>query len=149
MDLKRLGRGDVVAVGGGTLLLLSLSLPWFRVSGPGGPCDAGSCNAFDTFPILGPALVLAGFAPWILFYIIVRGNELSWPPGELTMIAGMVALVLILYNGLLDQPGANPNFVSLDVGWYLGTIGTLAIVGGGGMSQVSRGGVKRKPPGSF
>lgn len=139
----------MVAVIGGTLLLLSLFLPWFSVSGPGGPCDADSCNAFETFPVLGPALVLAGLAPWILFYIMVRGNKLSWPPGEVTMIAGMIALVLILYNGLLDQPGTNPNFVSIDIGWYVGLIAVIAIIVGGGMSQVSRGGVKRKPPGSF
>ena len=79
----------------------------------------------------------------------MRDNELSWPPGEWTMIAGMIALVLVCYTGLLDQPGKNQNFVSLDYGWFIGVIGVLAILIGGAMGQVARGGVRRKPPGSF
>ena len=94
-------------------------------------------------------LVLGALAPWILVWIVVRGNELSWPPGELTMIAGLIASVLILYIGLLDQPGDNQNFVSLDVGWFLGLLAALLIVAGGAMSQMARGGVSRRPPGSF
>lgn len=138
-----------MAAGGGLLLLFSLFLPWFRVSGPGGPCDSSDCSAFQTFSSLDILLVLGALAPWILFWIVTRGNELSWPPGEITMISGMIAVVLIVYNGLLDQPGSNPSFVSLDVGWFAGLVGAMGIVVGGAMSQVSRGGVRRKPPGSF
>ena len=139
----------MIAAAGGAILFLSLFLPWFSVSGEGGPCATDSCDAFQTFPILAPALVLASLAPWILFWIVVRANELSWPPGELTMIAGMIAIVLILYNGLLDQPGENPNVVGLDIGWYVGLVGTLGVIVGGAISQMARGGVRRKPPGSF
>ena len=149
VDLHRLGRGDLVAAGGGLLLFASLFLPWYSVSGPGGPCSSSQCTAFQTFSSLDILLILGSLAPWILFWIVTRGNELSWPPGEITMISGMIAIVLILYNGVLDQPGTNPNFVSLDVGWFAGLVGAIAIIVGGAMSEVTRGGVRRKPPGSF
>jgi len=151
VDLSRLGRGDKVAAAGGIALLLSLFLPWYSVSGNENLCGAGveNCSAFQTFGILDVLLVAAALAPWILVWIVVRANELSWPPGEVTMASAMAAIVLILYNGLLDQPGQNPNFVSLDFGWLLGLLGAVAIAVGGAMSQVARGGVRRKPPGSF
>ncbi len=153
MDFKRLGRGDIVAAAGGALLLLSLFLPWFSIAAEGQRqgelCGAGSCTAFETFGILDILLVPAALAPWILVWIVARANELSWPPGELTMIVAMAALVLIFYNGLLAQPGVNPNFVSIDYGWFVGLLGAFVIATGGAMSQVSRGGRKRKPPGAY
>jgi hypothetical protein len=65
------------------------------------------------------------------------------------MIAGAAASTLILYNGLIDRVGDTREFVSLDVGWYLGLLGALGIVAGGAISQIRRGGVRRKPPGTF
>jgi hypothetical protein len=151
VDFKRLGRGDIVAATGGLLLFLSLFLPWFNVSdvkenlcGPG-----ADCSAFETFSILDILLVMGAFAPWILVWIVVRGHELSWPPGEVTMIVGAVAGTLILYNGIVDQAGTNQEFVSLGVGWYLGLLASLMIIAGGAISQIRRGGVTRRPPGTF
>ena len=151
MNFSRLGRGDKVAAGGGLLLFVSLFLTWFGVNnvredicGPG-----ADCSGFETFKILDILLVLAALAPWILVWIVVRGHELSWPPGEVTMIVGAIAATLILYNGIVDQAGKNQEFVSLGVGWYLGLLGSLLIIGGGAISQISRGGVTRRPPGTF
>ena len=151
VDFKRLGRGDIVAATGGLLLFLSLFLPWFNVSdvkenicGPG-----ADCSAFETFSILDILLVMGAFAPWILVWIVIRGHELSWPPGEVTMIVGAVAGTLILYNGIVDQAGTNQEFVSLGVGWYLGLLASLLIIAGGAISQIRRGGVTRRPPGTF
>jgi hypothetical protein len=61
----------------------------------------------------------------------------------------VAAAALILYNGLIDRVGATREFVSLDIGWYLGLLGALGIVAGGAISQIRRGGVRRKPPGTF
>ncbi len=151
MDFSRLGRGDFVAAAGGLLLLLSLFLTWYGVSdvkedlcGPG-----ADCTGFETFTILDVLLVMGAFAPWILVWIVVRGHELTWPPGEVTMIVGAVAATLILYNGIVDQAGTNQEFVSLAIGWYLGLLGSIMIVAGGAISQISRGGVTRRPPGTF
>jgi hypothetical protein len=151
VDFKRLGRGDIVAATGGLLLFLSLFLPWFNVSdvkenlcGPG-----ADCSALETFSILDILLVMGAFAPWILVWIVIRGHELSWPPGEVTMIVGAVAGTLILYNGIVDQAGENQEFVKLGVGWYLGLLASLMIIAGGAISQIRRGGVTRRPPGTF
>jgi hypothetical protein len=149
VDFKRLGQGDTVAAVGGFVLLISLFLPWFGVTGNEDLCGSDDCNAFQTSSVLGFLLALGALAPWILVWIVVRGHELSWPPGEVTMIAGMIAAVLTMYLGIIDQPGRNQNFVSLDFGWYLGLMGAVGIVIGGAISQMRRGGVARKPPGSF
>lgn len=163
MNFHRLGRGDIVAAAGGLLLFVSMFLPWFSVDAnppeSENLCGARieSCSGFDTFslftafiiPGMDVLLVAAALAPWILVWIVIRGHELSWPPGELTMISGAAAATLILYNGLIDRVGDTREFVSLDIGWYLGLLGALLIVAGGAISQIRRGGVRRKPPGTF
>ena len=151
VDFKRLGLGDIVAAAGSLLLVLSLFLTWFGVSGTENLCGAGksSCTGFETFTILDLLLVAAAAAPMILVWIVIRGHELSWPPGEVTMIVGAIATTLILYNGIVDRVGENRSFVSLDIGWYLGLVGALAIIVGGAISQIRRGGVQRRPPGTF
>jgi hypothetical protein len=162
VDFRRLGRGDIVAAAGGLLLFMTMFLPWFSVEpGPGerDVCGVGedSCTGFDTFslfatlivPGLDLLLVAGAIAPWILVWIVVRGHTLSWPPGEVTMIVGAIAATLILYNGVIDRVGATREFVGLDYGWYLALLGSLLIVAGGAISQIRRGGVTRRPPGTF
>jgi hypothetical protein len=151
MSFKRLGTGDKVAAAGGVLLFISLFIPWYSVTGDENLCGSGevNCSAFQTFSLLDILLVAAAAAPLILVWIVVRGHELSWPPGEVTMIVGAIATTLIVYNGVVDRVGENRNFVDIDLGWLLGLIGALAIIVGGGISQVRRGGVVRRPPGTF
>jgi hypothetical protein len=163
VDFRRLGRGDIVAAAGGLLLLISMWLPWYEVDAlppqSENLCGAReeSCTGFETFsffsafivPGMDLLLVAAALAPWILVWIVVRGHTLSWPPGEVTMIVGAIASTLILYNGLVDRVGATRQFVSLDIGWFLGLLGALMIVAGGAISQITRGGVTRRPPGTF
>jgi hypothetical protein len=152
MDFKRLGPGDMVAAAGGLLLVLSLFIPWFGVSNPTTEHLCGtrdSCTGFQTFSILDILFLAAAAAPLILCWIVVRGHQLSWPPGEVTMIVGAIATTLILYNGIVDRVGENRSFVSLDAGWYLGLLGAVMIILGGAISQISRGGVVRRPPGTF
>jgi hypothetical protein len=163
VDFSRLGRGDLVAAGGGLLLFISMFLPWYSVkAGPPASedvCGAGkdSCTGFQTFhffsiliiPGMDFLMVGAALAPWILVWIVIRGHRLSWPAGEVTMIVGAIAATLILYNGIVDRVGDTREFVGLDVGWYLALLGALMIVAGGAISQIARGGVTRRPPGTF
>ena len=162
-DFSRLQRGDVIAAIGGLVLLLSLFLPWFSVdAGPPANenlCGVGetSCTAFETFkfltffvvPGLDLLLPAAAAAPLILVWIIIRGHELSWPPGEVTAIVGITATALILYNGLVDRVGEDRSFVSLDYGWYIGLAGALTMLIGAAAVQMMRGGAIRRPPGTF
>ena len=126
------------AFGGGVLLLSILFLPWYTLShnpvrdqGAGFICGTNdySCTGFETFGFLRWLLILGALAPLILAWIIVRGHQLSWAPGELTMVAGLAATILILYNGVIDKPGAGAEEIgiSLDYGYWLALLAAIAI----------------------
>jgi hypothetical protein len=150
MQLGRLGRGEVLAVAGGILLLLGLFLPWYRTN----PDNAnaridgvrGSVSGWEAHPILHWPLLLAALAPLVLAWIVLRDHELSWPRGELTAVVAMIALVLVLYVGIVDRPGEPSGQIQLRLGWYLSVLGTLLEIAGG---AIRAGGTERprKPPG--
>jgi hypothetical protein len=167
MDLSRLDRNRTLlgAVASILLILSLLFLPWYSLeSNPQrepGPdfnpeafiCGEGDfeCTGFETFPILRWLLILAALAPAILGYILARGHRLSYPPGEMTMIAGMGAFVLILYNGIIDRPGATiaETGVSLDFGYFVALLAAAGIGAVGFLrSQASGGKQRRKAPGT-
>jgi hypothetical protein len=84
----------------------------------------------------------------VLAYILARGHKLTWAPGEVTMIVGMVAGALILLNGIiLGRPGGSGSVdISIEFGYIVGLVGANMILAGGAIRQArySRG---RKPPG--
>lgn len=161
MDFSRLNPTRVI-IGGiaSTLLIVSLLfMPWYtQTPGPqhaGGAnfiCGAGnySCTGFETFPILRWLLILAALAPIILAYILVRGHRLTWPPGEMTMVAGFAAAVLIAYNGIIDKPGSGQAEigVGLDYGYFV-ALGAAIVIGLTGFTRSQEGQRKiRKAPGT-
>jgi hypothetical protein len=168
MDFSRLNRGRVIAGAIASILLIVaiLFLPWYSVdlsiepripTNPNYDADTlicgqdSSCTGFQTFPILRWLLLLTALAPLILGYIIVRGHKLSYPPGEMTMIAGFIAVVLIGYNGIIDKPGAGPAEigVSLDYGYWVALLAAIAISAVGFTRSVESGPRKtRKAPGT-
>ncbi len=164
MDFSRLNNRRVV-VGGIASILLILSIlffSWYSYDLSGvtkGPdpddwiCGVGetSCTGFETFPILRWLLLLAALAPLILGYIIVRGHKLSYPPGEITMLSGFAAFVLIAYNGLIDKPGSGPAEIGLglDYGYWIALACALAIAMVGFTRSIESGPRKtRKAPGT-
>ncbi len=136
-----------VILGGAASILLIISLfflPWYELAeNPqreiGAPdafiCGTGeySCTGWETFPILRWLLLAAAFAPLILGWILVRGHKLSWAPGEVTMVVGFTAFILILYNGLIDRPGSQiaEAGVSLTYGYFVALLGDRADGGDG------------------
>jgi hypothetical protein len=167
MDFSRLDRNRVLLGGIGSIVVIVslLFLPWYSLghtvsrdptSQSYDPstfiCGTGdySCTGFDTFPIMRWLLLAGALAPLILGWILVRGHQLSWAPGELTMVVGFVMLVLIGYNGLIDKPGTGPQEVevSLDYGYWLALLGAIAIAATGFLrSQVGQK-RERKAPGT-
>jgi hypothetical protein len=158
-DFKRIGIGEFIGFAGSAVLFVSLFLPWFGTScsSPGHPrgCNpnstlhgaVGDFTAWQTFSKLDVLLMLACIAPFVLAWIVIRGHALTWRPGEITMIVGMVAAVLILLNGIiLGKPGTDPVDISLEIGWFVGLIGAIGILTGGLLRQAV-GGRTRKPPG--
>jgi len=150
MNLGRLGRGELLAVLGGFLLALGVFLPWYETNPDNRNANVdgatGSFSAFDAHPILRWLLLAAAVAPLILAWVIVRDHELSWPRGELTAVVGMIALVLVLYVGLIDRPGEPSGQISLRFGWFVALLGIAAIIVGGALRAGSTE-RQRKPPG--
>src|SRR6478735_5902046 len=150
MNFSRLGRGEFLAVLGGVALALSLFLPWYETNpdNRNAVIDGvrGTVSAWDVFSILRWLLLAAAVAPLILAWVILRDHQLSWPRGDMTAVVGMVALVLVLYVGLISRPGEPRSEISLRFGWYLAVLGCLLTAAGG---ATRAGGTERprKPPG--
>ena len=126
VDFKRLGQGDIVAAAGGLLLFFSLFLPWFGVSDakenlcgagrrqllglrdfhdPRHPAGAGRARALDPGVDRGPrprAVLAAG-----------RGDD--------DRRRGRRNADPLQRDR--RQAGRDQEFVSLDIGWYLGLLG--------------------------
>ena len=148
------------------LIVAILFFPWYElepnpqraVNGPDFNPDAFvcgegefECTGFETFPIMRWLLLLTALAPLILAYIIARGHKLSYPPGEMTMVAGFTAFVLIFYNGIIDKPGATvaETGVSLKWGYWVALLAAAAIAAVGFTRSLESGGKqKRKAPGT-
>lgn len=137
------------------ILLVSLFLPWFTITGENGVINGqgvvgDSFSAWQTFGILKYVLALACITPFVLAWIIVRGHALSWRPGEVTMIVGLVAGTLILLNGIiLGIPGAPPSgTVAITYGYWVALAGAVGIAVSGFLRQ-SQSIKGRRPPGTL
>jgi hypothetical protein len=157
MDVRKLERGELLAVLGGVLLGISLFLAWYSLGNRyttlgscHGPRTLGagstSCTGWASLQVISVVLLLAALAPVVLGYVIVRGHALSWPRGELTAVIALAALTLVVFRGLIDKPGFPPGEITISYGWWLGLLGGLLIlVGAIWRSQEST--TRRKPPG--
>jgi len=164
VDFSRLNTGRVIvgAIASILLIISTLFLPWYAYDLSGVQkaaepdewiCGVGdtSCTGFDTFPILRWLLLLAALAPLILGWILVRGHKLSWAPGEMTMIAGFAATILIVYNGIIDKPGSGIAEVGLglDYGYWIALVSAITIAAVGFTRSLESGPRRtRKAPGT-
>src|SRR5919197_1142850 len=152
LDFSRVSPGELLGMGAALVLLASLWLPWFTTSSdnpnsklPGGATGGDSADAWQVFSTLDWLLVAACAAPFILTWIIARGHKLTWKPGEVTMIVGIVAFVLIMCNGIIlgrPEPGIE---ISLDYGYLVGLLGAFGMLVAGFLRQAIYT-EARKPP---
>jgi hypothetical protein len=105
---------------------VSLFLPWFTTSASNPASIITSANpdippgesgtAWQVYPWVKWAFLAAVIAPFILAWIVARGHKLSWKPGEVTMIVGITAFILVLCNGvILGKPQEK-----IDIGFSFG-----------------------------
>ena len=151
MRLDRLSRWEWIAVAGGLLLAVATFLPWYGTSdNPNAVIDGGrgGFSAWEVHPIMRWLMLAAAAAPLILAWIVLRDHELSWPRGEVTAVVAMVALVLVLYQGVVSRPGDPRSEITLQLGWWLALLGIILMLVGGAAraTETER---KRKPPGVF
>jgi hypothetical protein len=152
LDWSRLSPGEYLGMGAAVVLFVSLWLPWFTSSAENpnstiaGATGGDSANAWQVFNSLDILLALACSAPFILSWIIARGHRLTWKPGEVTMVVGITALVLILCNGIiLGRPGDSVD-IGLGIGYFVALIASAGLVVAGYLRQAVYSEV-RKPPG--
>jgi hypothetical protein len=153
LDLSKLSPGEYMGMAAAVVLFLSLFLPWFTTSESNpnstlgnGIAGGDSASAWEVFSTLDFLLVAACSAPFILAWILARGHKLTWKPGEVTMVVGMTAFVLILCNGIiLGRPGDSVD-IGLAVGYFVGLLGAAGLLAAGYLRQAFYTDV-RKPPG--
>lgn len=162
ISVRRLTPSEFGGCVAGLLLVGSLFLPWFGTSETNenstlaGASGGDTVTAFDVFSILQWLLVAAAAAPFILTWIVARGHKLSWKPGEVTMVVGVSAFVLVLSNGIIlgkPQETQGPNIgqsigISLEIGYLVALVAALALAISGFLRQ-SRYVQGRKPPGTI
>jgi hypothetical protein len=151
MDIRALNRGEMLAIVGGALVGISVFLPWYslgnqytQLNGCHGPNM--SCTGWHSLLVVRFLLLAAAAAPLILSWVIIRGHALSWPRGELTAVVGVAALMLVLFRGVIDKPGAPSDQVSLTYGWFVALGGTLLIIAGAAWRYQEQA-PRRNPPG--
>jgi hypothetical protein len=151
MDVKRLDRGEIIAMIGGILLAISIFLAWYslgnkfaHINSCHGPNT--SCSGWNALTILRYLLLLAALAPVILAWIIVRGHALSWPRGELTAVTALAALTFTIFRGVIDKPGTPSGEISVNYGWFVALVGGLLILAGS-IWRSRESAARRKPPG--
>jgi hypothetical protein len=153
LDFSRVSPGELMGMGAALVLLASLWLPWFTTSSenpnstlPGGAANGDSATAWDVFSTLDWLLVSACAAPFILTWIIARGHALTWKPGEVTMIVGIVTFMLILCNGIiLGRPGDSVD-IGLGFGYFVALLASIGLLVAGYLRQAVYT-TARKPPG--
>ena len=172
-DIRRIRKSELIGFLGVIILAAALFLlPWFSTScatqaAADASQGAGGCNpnsklelasgtlaygeytGWEVYKFMRWALLASCIAPFVLAYLIAKGQELSWRPGEITMIVGMVAFALILLDGIIfGRPGgSSKNAVDLNIefGYAVGLFGAFLISLGGFRRQAEN--VKAKPPG--
>jgi uncharacterized membrane protein len=151
MHFRSLSRGEVLASFGGILLGLSLLMAWYSLGNEFAQLNAchgphSSCSGWDGLSAFRYLFLLAALAPAILAWVIARGHALAWPRGELTAVVAVVALILILFRGVIDKPGSPPEEISISWGWWVALLGGVLILAGS-LWRSQEAAPRRKPPG--
>ena len=153
LDFSEISPGELLGMASAGVLLASLWLPWFgtstnpnfEITSAGIGADE-TATAWQVFGILDLLFVAACIAPFLLTWIIARGHDLTWKPGEVTMVVGITALVLILCNGIILGKPDPAIEISLKYGYFVGILGCIGMFIAGYLRQAVYT-KARKPPG--
>ena len=150
MHPEKLSRSEFIAAFGGLLLGVCVFAPWYEANtdNPNAMVAGvrGAVSAWDAHSLLRYVFLAAAIAPVILFYIVLRDHELSWPRGEMTAVVAIAAFGIIGYLGIIDRPGDPPGEISLGWGWF-GAMAGVILMAIGGALRASGSERPRKPPG--
>jgi len=147
--MSRLSRNELLAVIGAALLVIGLFLPWYGTSeNPNANIDGatGDLSGWEVHGLMRWLLLASTIAPFVLAYIVMFDKPLSWARGEMTAVIAIIAFGLVAYNGLVDRPGEPTGQISLQYGYFVALLGTIAMMVGAALRS-TEGGKARKPPG--
>ena len=138
MDSSKLGVGEIVAGISGLALFVFMFLPWYGIDSVGGFGVSADASAWEAFSFIDLLLFLVCVV--VVGLVIVQMAEttpdMPAPPAQIITIAGVVALVLILFR-LIFTPGVDTGGVDIEVdlgrkiGVFLGLIAAAGIAYGG------------------
>jgi hypothetical protein len=158
LSLSRLTAAEGVGMLFALIFGISLFLPWFQTDsenpnsiitsanpdiGPG-----QSASAWDAYPWVKWAFLAAVIAPFILAWIVARGHELGWKPGEVTMIVGITAFILVLCNGVILGKPEQKIEIGFSFGYPIALLASLGMAVCGFIRQAYYVDAK-KPPGTI
>ncbi len=156
LSLSRLSAAEGAGIVASVALGLSLFLPWFttsstneasRIVGADPDVTGGdAATGWQTFLILKFVLLAAAIAPFILAWIVARGHVLTWKPGEVTMLVGITAFILIICNGIVLGRPENQIEIGLTYGYLVAILASLGMAVCGFIRQATYVDAK-KPPG--
>ena len=127
--MRRVRAGELVAGAAGVVLLASMFLSWYSISGRDDTLTAW--GAFSVVDVLLALVALLGIA-LALSEVVGRGPALPVGLAVITTTLGLAATLLVLYR-ILNQPGPN-DLISVEPGAYLGFLATLGVFLGAWLS---------------
>ena len=127
--MRRVRAGELVAGAAGLVLLASMFLNWYSVSGRDDTLTAWA--AFSFVDILLALIALLGIA-LALSEVIGRGPALPVGIGVVTTTLALAGSLLVLYR-IINQPGPN-DAITVDVGAYVGLLATIGVFLGSWLS---------------
>jgi len=158
LKLSRLTVAEGVGILFAIVFGISLFLPWFETDSQNpnsiitsanpdiGPGQSGS--AWDVYPWVKWVFLAAVIAPFILAWIVARGHSLSWKPGEVTMIVGIAAFILVLCNGVILGKPEQKIEIGFQWGYPIALLAALGMAVCGFIRQAYYVDAK-KPPGTI
>ena len=133
MRISRLRDGEWIAGVGGVALLASLFTVWYAPTVVFGALDRLDLRTtgWEAFSVLDVVLALLALVPLALVVLQATRESPSLPVAfsVLTMLAGLLATLLILYR-IVNQPGPNDR-VEVELGAWIG-LAAAAITAAGG-----------------
>lgn len=142
-DPDRLRRGEWLAGAGAVLLLVVLFLTnWYSVEGEllGGSFTA-SADGWQAHTILRWFMLLTIVAGLALFVTCATQETPAIPAAIAPVLAalGLLTTLLVAYRVLINEPGPN-EFISVDLGAWLGLLALLLTTAGAYLSMRDEGG---------